>query len=347
MGFTFVGMQWKANRMWGAAVGVALALSGCLKTPPTPAPPESLHFLRVPEGWDAPMFPEDNAPTEARWALGRDLFFDTRLSADGAVSCATCHMPERAFSAPEPVTPGAFGAVGKRNAATLTNAAYQPHFMSEGGVPTLEMQVLVPLQEPSEMAHNIVTASDELAADYAQQSEAAYGRALDPFVMTRALAMFQRSLLSGDALWDRWQRSNAEVPPEVERGAALFGTEGLDCARCHTPPLFTTHGFANNGLDAVSTDPGRWRLTGEPADSGAFKIPTLRNIGFTAPYMHDGRFDDLNEVIDHYASGGAGHAHQDPLLAPFTLTDGERSDLLAFLSALNDTAFVNDTRWRP
>ena len=133
----------------------------------------------------------------------------------------------------------------------------------------------------------------------------------------------------------------------VEAGAALFGGEGLGCDRCHTPPLFTTHGFANNGLESVSVDPGRWRLTGEPSDSGGFKIPTLRNIGFTAPYMHDGRFATLEEVVDHYATGGAGHAHQDSLLAPFTLSSAERTELLAFLSALNDTAFVLDARWQP
>ena len=326
-----------------------LLMTGCTPDPPVePRPPFATgHLLTVPEGWEAPVFPEDNAFNDVRWALGKDLFFDPRLSIDGAVSCATCHLPERAFSAPEAVTPGAFGAVGERNAATLTNAAYQPHFMSEGGVPTLEMQVLVPLQEPSEMAHNIVTVCEELAGDYAVQAEAAYGRGLDPFVMTRALATFQRTLISGDAPWDRWQRGEAAVSAAVERGAELFGGGGLGCDRCHTPPFFTTHGFANNGLDAVSTDPGSWRLTGEPADSGAFKIPTLRNIGFTAPYMHDGRFGDLDAVLDHYASGGAGHAHQDSLLAPFTLTAEDRGDLLAFLASLNDTAFVSDARWTP
>lgn len=344
-GSIFVTMRFDNLVMW--CMGLWVLGTGCLKTPPTPEPPVYFEALQVPDGWTGPAFPEDNGFTDVRWALGRALFFDPRLSVDGAVSCATCHLPERAFSAPEPVTPGAFGALGERNAATLTNAAYQPHFMSEGGVPTLEMQVLVPLQEPSEMAHNIVTACEELAADYEVQAQAAYGRGLDPFVMTRALATFQRSLLSGHALWDRWQSGVVNVPPAVERGAALFGAEGLGCDRCHQPPFFTTHGFANTGLDAVSEDPGRWRLTGEPSDSGAFKIPTLRNIGFTSPYMHDGRFQDLEAVLDHYASGGAGHAHQDSLLAPFTLSVEERSDLLAFLGALNDTAFVNDARWRP
>lgn len=333
--------------LFGLAL-VLLTWAGCGKPPPVPdpIPPTYVDFLQVPEGWSSPEFPEDNGFTDVRWALGRALFFDPRLSIDGAVSCATCHIPERAFTAPDDVTPGALGALGERNSATLTNAAYQPHFMSEGGVPTLEMQVLVPLQEPSEMAHNIVTVCEELATDYAIQAEAAYGRELDPFVMTRALATFQRSLLSGDAPWDRWQRG-ASASAEVEAGAALFGEEGLGCDRCHAPPLFTTHGFANNGLDAVSEDPGRWRLTGEPSDSGAFKIPTLRNIGFTAPYMHDGRFSTLDEVVDHYASGGAGHAHQDSQLAPFTLTAEERNQLLAFLDALNDTAFVLDARWQP
>ncbi len=328
--------------------GVALA-AGCRPETPEKVPPDyaSVDFLQIPEGWADPQFPEDNGFTDVRWALGRALFFDPRLSIDGNVSCATCHLPARAFTAPEPVTPGAFGNLGERNAATLTNAAYQPHFMSEGGVPTLEMQVLVPLQEASEMAHNIVTVCEELAPDYAVQAEAAYGRELDPFVMTRALATFQRSLLSGNAAWDRWQRGEIAVGLDVERGAGLFSSDGLGCDRCHTPPLFTTHGFANNGLEAVSIDPGRWRLTGLPEDSGAFKIPTLRNIGFTAPYMHDGRFASLDGVLDHYAAGGAGHAHQDSLLEPFTLAEQDRADLKAFLVSLNDTAFVDDTRWTP
>lgn len=328
---------------------VILVATGCRPDLPAknPSGQNTDGFFVLPEGWANPEFPEDNGFTDVRWALGRDLFFDERLSVDGSVSCATCHLPSQAFSAPEPVTPGAFGMLGTRNAATLTNAAYQPHFMSEGGVPSLEMQVLVPLQEPSEMAHNIVTACEELALDYDVQSQAAYGRDLDPFVLTRALATFQRSMLSGDSPWDRWQRGVSGISEAALHGAQLFGDQGLGCDRCHTPPLFTNHGFANNGLDATSTDPGRWVLTGDPADSGAFKVPTLRNIGFTAPYMHDGRFQDLEDVVDHYMSGGAGHAHQDSALVPFSLTVEEKSNLVAFLHALNDTAFVNDARWYP
>ncbi|MDA9863829.1 cytochrome-c peroxidase [Flavobacteriales bacterium] len=330
-------------------VAVTFAIGGCRPDPPEPAPMGQFAdgLLKLPEGWSAPEFPEDNAFTDARWALGKDLFFDERLSVDGSVSCASCHLSAQAFSAPEAITPGALGVLGTRNAPTLTNVAYQPHFMSEGGVPTLEMQVLVPLQEPSEMGHNIVTACEELASDYAIPSQTAYGRELDPFVMTRALATFQRSMLSGDSPWDRWQRGAGGVSEAVEQGAELFGAAGLGCDRCHTPPLFTNHGFANNGLDAVSTDPGRWVLTGDPADSGAFKVPTLRNIGYTAPYMHDGRFQDLDDVVDHYMSGGAGHAHQDSALVPFGLTEEEKSNLVAFLHALSDTAFVNDARWYP
>ena len=142
-GFIFVIMKTSLIRTSAVLVGCVVAWAGCLKTPPSPPAPDYVHFFEVPEGWAAPTFPEDNAPDDRRWALGRALFFDPRLSLDGEVSCATCHLPEKAFSAPEPVTPGAFGAVGERNAATLTNAAYQPYFMSEGGVPTLEMQVLV------------------------------------------------------------------------------------------------------------------------------------------------------------------------------------------------------------
>ena len=339
------------NRSWTCIGLAATAVAFWTCGPEPPAVPRPVYytadFMQVPEGFENPVTPEDNAFTDVRWALGRALFFDARLSIDGTVSCATCHLPARAFSAPEAVTPGALGALGSRNAATLTNVAYQPHFMSEGGVPSLEMQVLVPLQEPAEMGHNIVTACEELAPDYAEQSEAAYGRGLDPFVMTRALATFQRSLLSGNSLWDRWQRGQITASESIQQGAVLFGQDGLGCDRCHTPPMFTDHGFANNGLDAVSEDPGRWVLTGNPADSGAFKIPTLRNNGFTAPYMHDGRFETLDEVLDHYAQGGAGHARQDSLLSPFVLTPEERLNLLAFLAALNDSAFVDDARWYP
>ncbi len=326
-----------------------LCTFGCYPDNPTKEPPSTYttDLFELPEGFDPLLFPEDNGFTDVRWALGRRLFYENRLSLDGNVSCATCHLPDRAFSAPEAVTPGAFGVVGERNASTLTNVAYQPHFMSEGGVPTLEMQVLVPLQEPSEFAHNIVTVCEELQVEYAEAANAAYGRELDPFVLTRALATFQRSLISGNALWDQWQRNAATIGADVARGADLFGAGGLGCDRCHTPPMFTSHGFANNGLESVSVDPGRWRVTGEPSDSGAFKIPTLRNIGFTAPYMHDGRFNTLTEVLEHYATGGAGHAHQDGLLAAFALTEQDRTDLIAFLSALNDSAFVVDERWTP
>ena len=331
---------------WAAMVGCVLFISGCVKSPnPVVQEPErTTAKLHIPTAFPSPDFPEDNAFDDVRWALGKALFFDERLSLDGALSCGSCHLPERAFAAPEAVTPGAFGVVGDRNSSTLTNVAYQPHFMSEGGVPTLEMQVLVPLQEVSEMAHNIVTVCEELAADYEGQARAAYGRSLDPFVMTRALALFERSLLSGSSTWDQWQAGSL-VADAVVRGSDLFGAAGLGCDRCHAPPMFTTYGFANNGLDAVSVDPGRWRITGSPQDSGAFKIPTLRNVGFTPPYMHDGRFQDLDEVLDHYASGGAGHAQQDAGLAAFALSEQQRADLKSFLLALNDSAFVNDERW--
>ena len=336
------------NRLktWTGMVLMALLLGGC--TPPddpvVPMVPPSQVYLEVPSSFPRPDFPEDNAFDDVRWTLGKALFFDARLSLDGAVSCGSCHLPSRAFAAPEAVTPGAFGTTGNRNSSTLTNVAYQPYFMSEGGVPSLEMQVLVPLQEPSEMAHNVVMVCEELAAEYEAQSMAAYGRSLDPFVLTRALATFERSLLSGTSAWDAWQAGGA-TDPSVIRGSELFGGSGLGCNRCHAPPLFTSHGFANNGLDDWSEDPGRWRITGAPEDSGAFKIPTLRNIGFTAPYMHDGRFSDLDAVLDHYEVGGAGHAHQDSLLVPFSLTEDERTDLKMFLLALNDSAFVQDERW--
>ena len=326
---------------------VVLVWVGCGQDPPVPdpIPPTYVDFLQVPEGWTLPEFPEDNGFTDVRWALGRALFFDPRLSIDGAVSCATCHIPERAFSAPEPVTPGALGAVGERNAATLTNAVYQPHFMSEGGVPTLEMQVLVPLQEPSEMAHNIVTVCEELAEDYAIQSEAAYGRELDPFVMTRALATFQRSLLSGDAPWDRWQRGEP-VAAEVEAGAALFGGEGLGATgathRPSSPPTASP---------TTASRRSRWTRAGgvSPASrrtAGPSRFPRCATSASPRPTCTMGGSPHWRRWWTTMPRAAPAMPIRIPL-APFTLSSAERTELLAFLSALNDTAFVLDARWQP
>jgi cytochrome c peroxidase len=180
-------------------------------------------------------------------------------------------------------------------------------------------------------------------------AQKAFGRAPDPYVITRALAAFERTLVSGDSPFDQWyfQGKNEAVDHDVVRGFALFQSDRLGCNQCHNGFLFTNQSFANNGLYEEYTDPGRYRFTGLETDRAVFKIPSLRNIALTAPYMFDGSLPTLDAVIDHYQTGGKAHPNKSPLLKPFQLTPQERSELLAFLRSLTDEQFVNNSNFLP
>lgn len=296
-----------------------------------PAPP---HFPNL--DW-----PDDNPLNEAKWELGRHLFFDTRLSAQGDVSCATCHNPSSAMADDQPVTPGTGGLAGNRNASALVNLGWQPRFHMEGGVPSLETQALAPLQEPHELGRDLLEVAAELALDerYTQWAQEGFGRPFDAFVFTRSLAAFQRTLISGSAPYDRWlQGDDSALSEAALHGMDLF--DDLACSGCHSEVWFTDFQTHNIGLTEAYADPGTYRLTFDSLDIGAFKTPSLRNIAQTAPYMHDGSLATLDDVIDHYASGGAGHPNQDARVAPFELEEGQRADLLAFMMALTDSSFV-------
>ena len=306
------------------------------------APVVDAGLLAVPEGFDAPVYPDDNLFTTARWSLGRRLFFEPALSRDSTVSCATCHDPARAFTDGRPISVGIEGRTGTRNSPSLGNVAYHPYLLREGGVATLEMQVGVPIQEHAEMDFNIVSAGQRLAADasYRLASQAAYDREPDPFVIGRALATFQRSLLSGNSPYDRWVNHDEPLPASAERGQDLFFSERTACSTCHGGQDFTDYRFANNGLYLDYADRGRARLTNLEEDEALFKVPSLRNTAITAPYMHDGSIPDLASVVVHYQNGGVGHVNQDSLVRPLDLSVDEQADLVAFLEALTDPAFL-------
>lgn len=324
---------------WILASAVAAAGVGCR---PDPEPPFTLDDLRpVPTHFPELVWPEDNPLNEAKWELGRHLFFDNRLSFQGDVSCATCHNPSTAMADGQTVTPGTGGLVGNRNASALVNLAWQPRFHMEGGVPSLETQALAPLQEPHELGRDLLEVVAELAQDarYAQWAQEGFRQPFDAYVFTRSLATFQRTLISGSAPYDRWlQGDNLAMSEAARRGMDLF--DDLACSTCHSDVWFTDFQTHNIGLVEEYADPGAYRLTFDSSDVGAFKTPSLRNIAWTAPYMHDGSLASLNDVIDHYALGGAGHPNQDPRVAPFELGKGQREDLLAFMQALTDSSFV-------
>lgn len=306
-------------------------------------------LLAVPEGFPAPVFPEGNELTPERWALGKRLFFDPILSSDGTVSCASCHLPERAFTDGKTVSTGVEERLGMRNAPTLANVAYHPYYTREGGVPTLEMQILVPIQEHAEFDMNILYIVDRLNADssYVRESWAAYDRAPDAFVITRSIGCFERTILSGRSRYDDFLKGkNSALTDAEKRGKDLFFNEKLACSHCHSGFNFTSYAFENNGLYEDYPDPGRFRLTGKEADRALFKVSSLRNVGVTAPYMHDGSLPTLKTVVEHYNAGGKDHPNKSILIKPLGLTNSEQADLVAFIKALTDDDFLNNPKFR-
>lgn len=326
-----------------------LFLFSCQKESQHPVPEES-KLIEIPPGFPEMVFPEDNQLTEARWELGKKLFYDPILSVDNSISCASCHKASLAFADDKALSPGVKNRPGVRNAPSLANVGYHPYFLREGSVPTLEMQVLVPVQEENEFAHSMLHIAELLMEneEYIKMSHSAYKRDPDPWVVTRALATFQRTLISGNSAYDQYtfQGNQGALSANAKKGMDLFFSEKTNCSSCHSGFNFTNYSFENNGLDSVYKDMGRKRLTGLDEDESLFKVPSLRNVELTAPYMHDGRFQTLMEVVEHYNSGGKPHVNKSILVQPLELTNLEKDQLLAFLKSLSDFEFVNIPRFQ-
>lgn len=307
--------------------------------------------MEVPIGFPEVPESEGNTFTQARWELGKRLFYDPVMSVDSSISCSSCHDPALAFTDQRLVSLGVAERPGTRNAPTLANVAYHPYFTREGGVPTLEMQVLVPIQEHAEFDYNIVLLAERLQADsqYVQQAQTAYDRPPDPFVITRALACFERSFLSGNSGYDRYKNGvgDHQLSASALRGMELFFSDQTQCSSCHGGFDFTDYSFTNNGLYEVYEDPGRFRLTGEEKDRATFKVPSLRNVALTAPYMHDGSISTLPEVVAHYSEGVQEHPNKGEHVHPLFLTTAEQHDLVAFLESLTDFSFVENPLFQP
>jgi cytochrome c peroxidase len=292
--------------------------------------------------------PVDNPPTEDTIALGKRLFFDKRLSSDGNISCATCHNPRFGFADPRPVSRGVDGKRGTRNSPTVLNAAYLPAHFWDGRAVTLEEQALGPIANPVEMDQT----TDQLLA--ALRSDATYvaefDKAFGPGGVTierlqKAVASFERTLLSGNSPFDKYQFGGDKdaMSASAIRGLAIFKDKKRgNCAVCHTieesHALFTDGKFHNLGVGMDQKgelrDLGRYDQTKADADRGAFKTPTLRNIAQTAPYMHDGSQKTLREVVDFYVGGGNSNPHLDKEMRELKLSEQERADLVAFLESL-------------
>ncbi|MCB0795581.1 MAG: c-type cytochrome [Flavobacteriales bacterium] len=336
-------MNWRTTIL----LGPCLVLLGCRKDIGPDAPlVDTPYELDVPNGFPEPPLRGDNPLTVASVALGKALFFERRLSRNGTISCGSCHIPSSAFSDTVALSLGVDHLPGLRNSPPLTNLAYHTSFFKDGGVPDLELQVLAPIHDELEMDHDILAAAAVLSDEqpYRTLSQRAYGRELDAFVITRAIANYERTLLSGWSRYDRYLQGDGDALSSAEvNGMNLFFSPEVACGECHSGHDLSDHSFQNVGQYLEYEDPGRQRITLSEADAGKFKVPTLRNVTLTAPYMHDGSMADLGEVVDHFLSGGLPHPNRSVLMQEVQLTTEERSDLIAFLAALEDEGPIDRT----
>ena len=338
-------------------LGSAVAIAGCggdEGTAPTSDFPPPDPLVLDPVGLlPFPEFP-DNPLTVQGVALGRRLFHDPILSADRQMSCATCHVQAQNFSDPRRFSVGVGGQEGTRNAPTIVNAAWLPNTFWDGREPDLENQARRPVPNEIEMNLPWEVAIERIASDpeYPEQ----FGRAFGTIEVTedrvvKAIAQFQRTFLSNGSRYDRKLRGEISLTPAEARGEALFFSETGECFHCHGSILFTAGKFHDIGLDLVPTDPGRYEVTGDEADRGKFRAPSLRNVEVSAPYMHDGRFATLEDVLDHYAGNVNQSPNLDPLLnlnpGGLVLTEQDKADLIAFLKSLTDPEFLQNPDFGP
>jgi len=324
------------------------------------------YALEIPLNFPPMPIPASNPLTVEGVKLGRHLFYEPRLSGNNTMSCASCHLQSHAFSDPERFSTGIDGIQGTRQSMALINLGWEDRFFWDGRTATLEEQIFFPVSDPIEMHDTWPNAVAKLQADaaYVQLFSQAFGTTtIDSVQASKAIAQFLRTLISGNSKFDRFMRGDEALTVEEQLGfqltlleggippASPFGQGGADCFHCHPHGggRFTDGLLRNNGLDESFTDLGLGGVTGLPQDMGKFKTPTLRNVALTAPYMHDGRFQTLEEVIDHYDSGG----HPSPTIDPnmkFTegglqLTAVKKQQLIAFLHTLTDWEFINDERF--
>ena len=315
---------------------------------------DSLRFT-VPANFPAPVYQFANNPlTKEGFALGKRLFYDTLLSKDRSISCGNCHQSFAAFANLDHATShGVDFCFGNRNAPALFNLAWQKEFMWDGGVKHIEFSPLNALTNSCEMANSLDTIVQRLKNSkvYPPLFAAAFGSSeINSQRMLRAFAQFTAMLVSANSKYDKHARNETggNFTDEEEEGYTVFKQH---CNLCHTEPLFTDLSYRSNGLDVISDDPGRDTITNNEADRGKFRVPSLRNIFFSSPYMHDGRFAAMEEVLNHYTSGVKNNAVLDSAFKQangkrgLPLNAAEKKKLLSFLQTLSDTAFVKDPRF--
>jgi cytochrome c peroxidase len=294
----------------------------------------------VPAGLPPFVWPASNPYTPEKAELGRYLYFDRRLSADATVSCATCHDPQHGFTDGAQSSTGIRGQKGTRSAPTILNRAYSLAQFWDGRAATLEEQVIVPMESPIEMGNTHQAVVTTLAAipGYRAMFAKVFGSdAIDIERVSMAIACFERTVLSGNSAYDRYKRGiSTALTAEQVRGMSVF-FDKASCDRCHQGSNFTLNAYANEGIGTDKPDPdvGRYAVTHDRRDWGAFKIPTLREVEHTAPYMHDGSLQTLEDVVEFYNKGGIPNRNLDSNIRPLHLSEQQKQDLVTFLKSLS------------
>jgi cytochrome c peroxidase len=302
---------------------------------------KSDYHLNLPLGLDefALEIPKDNPLTKQKIALGRELYFDPRLSADGTVSCASCHNPKFAFTDGQKASVGVRGQIGRRSAPTIINRVFSKAQFWDGRVPSLEDQAKVPMVNPIEMGNKEVVKRLRNIKGYREEFKKAFGR--EEFTIehvVKAIASFERTVVSGNSPFDKFESGGDEkaISESAKKGLDIFRDKGR-CSECHAGFNFTDEKFHNTGagMDKPNPDLGRYEQTKKEEDKGAFKTPTLREIVRTSPYMHDGSLKTLEEVVEFYNKGGIKNSYLDKEMKPLNLTGEEKKDLVEFLKTLS------------
>lgn len=312
------------------------------------------YFLDVPSQFPEPDIPVDNPLTVEGVALGRSLFYDPILSLNDGQSCGSCHNQSFGFTDNGNRTSvGVEGIFGDRNSMAIMNLAWDRHFFWDGRSFSLEHQALEPVPNPIEMNISWPDALQKLNShpEYPQRFKEAFGtEVIDSNMVTNAIAQFERTLISSESKYDKYRRGEVQLSPLERQGEGLFFSEKADCFHCHNWPIFNSGDFHNNGLQQPIIDRGRAEVTGNPADAGKFKAPSLRNIAVTGPYMHDGRFNTLEEVVEFYNSGvNQNSPTVDPVMVKSNRVNGslgltaqDKQALVAFLRTLTDSTYLNN-----
>ncbi len=300
--------------------------------------PDKPYKFDLPKGFKYPKIPNENSITVKKVELGKLLFYDPILSDDSTISCSSCHVPELAFTDGKKLPIGIKGNIGNRNSPSLINVAYYPYFFAEGKVMDLETQAQAPGLHAEEMGSEMKKMIYRLRNNkfYRKKFREIYNEEIDVKHFVYVLASYERTLIAGKSKYDR-----NDFNTDEQKGKDLFFSTRTNCSKCHNGNLFTDFSFQNIGLYEVYEDPGLARVNSSATDSGKFKTPSLRNVEYTAPYMHDGSIVALENVVEFYNSGGEKHKNKSEFIKPLSLSKEEKRCLVLFLKSLTDDDLKN------